>query len=85
VISNQRRAYEGCGAQLEYSGGRLKEIILHPLDLQFDADLQDLGRPRLADPPLGKQIIERVAALSARYGTKIRYDIASNTGRVRIP
>lgn len=55
------------------SDRRLKEITLQPLSLGFRQPRTVRGRPRLADPSLGREIIERLAALSSPFGTEIRY------------
>lgn len=78
----EREAFEGCAAAIRFSGGRLVEIRLLPLDLQFDAPLETRGRPRWADPALGRAIIERIAQRSKRLGTQIRFDAARNEGSV---
>jgi poly-gamma-glutamate synthesis protein (capsule biosynthesis protein) len=80
----KREAFEGCAAALRFRGGRAVEIRLLPLDLQFDAPLGTRGRPRWAEPGLGRAIIERIAQQSARYGTKIRFDAERGEGWVAI-
>jgi poly-gamma-glutamate synthesis protein (capsule biosynthesis protein) len=83
-LLRDRRAYEGCAAALRFRDGKLGEIRLLPLDLQFDARKPARGRPRWADPRQGREIIERIAERSEPYGTKIRFDTASNQGFVEI-
>jgi poly-gamma-glutamate synthesis protein (capsule biosynthesis protein) len=78
----EREAFEGCAAALRFSGGRLMEIRLLPLDLQFDAPLETRGRPRWAQPLLGREIIETIARRSRPFGTRIGYDAAHNQGWV---
>lgn len=78
------KIFEACAARLEYSNGRLTTIELFPLDLQFGTGMDDLGRPQLAGPELGKRIIEEVCLLSAQFGTKIHYDAVTNTGRIDV-
>ena len=78
----RRESYESCAAALRFRGGQLTQIRLLPLDLQFDAPREARGRPRWADPGLGREIIERIAGRSKRYGTQIRYDAARNEGCV---
>jgi poly-gamma-glutamate synthesis protein (capsule biosynthesis protein) len=84
IFPVQREAYEGCAAALRFSGGRLVEIRLLPLDLQFDAPPEVRGRPRWADASLGRAIIERIAQRSRRHGTQIRFDAARNQGLVAV-
>lgn len=61
-LSNNRAAFEGAAAVLRYEAGRLSRIDLLPIDLQFDAEAENRGRPQLADPSLGRRIIARIAA-----------------------
>ncbi|HXF05838.1 MAG TPA: CapA family protein, partial [Blastocatellia bacterium] len=66
--------WESVAAFVQFDGHRrLMEITLQPLSLGFRQPRTVRGRPRLADPALGKEIIERLAALSAPFGTDIRY------------
>lgn len=66
--------WESVAAFVLFDGHRrLTEITLQPLSLGFRQPRTVRGRPRLADPVLGKEIIERLAALSAPFGTEIRY------------
>jgi poly-gamma-glutamate synthesis protein (capsule biosynthesis protein) len=80
----KRESYQGCAAALRLERGRLKEIRLLPLDLQFDAAEEIRGTPRWADPGLGRELIERIAQRSKRYGTAIRFDPARNEGFVSL-
>ena len=82
--SFQPKIFEGCAAQLNYDLGRLKSVALYPIDLQFGANNTDLGRPQLANPKLGKRIIEEIASQSSQFGTKVRYDAGTNTGRIDV-
>jgi poly-gamma-glutamate synthesis protein (capsule biosynthesis protein) len=82
--ASKRHSYQGCAAALRYRDGRLAEIRLLPLDLQFDAAPEARGRPRWADPGLGRAIIERIAQQSRRLGTRIRFDESRNQGSVAL-
>lgn len=77
-----RDVFEGFVAKLEVLNGTVMRIRLTPVDLRFDAKGDGRGRPRLADPDLGRKIIETVAAMSEKYGTRIRYDAVANCGEV---
>ncbi|MEW9834194.1 CapA family protein [Mesorhizobium marinum] len=79
-LGSKRKTFEAVAAVLQFDGRRIERIRLLPLDLQFDADAEIRGRPRLADPRLGRKIIEEIAALSRRRGTIVRYDAALNEG-----
>jgi hypothetical protein len=72
--------FEGFTATVSFADGRLSRISLIPLDLQFDAADERYGRPRIAAPELGRRIVEEVAALSRRFGTRIVYNTATNRG-----
>ncbi len=52
---------------------RLAGITLQPITLGFRQIRTVRGRPRMADPQQSREIIERLAALSAPFGTEIRY------------
>jgi poly-gamma-glutamate synthesis protein (capsule biosynthesis protein) len=80
----KRESYQGCAAALRIEQGKLREIRLLPLDLQFDAAEEIRGIPRWADPALGRELIERIARRSQRYGTEVRFDAARNQGLVSL-
>jgi poly-gamma-glutamate synthesis protein (capsule biosynthesis protein) len=80
----KRESYQGCAAALRVEQGRVVEIRLLPLDLQFDAAEEIRGTPRWADPELGRELIERIARRSQRYGTQLRYDPERNQGFVAL-
>jgi poly-gamma-glutamate synthesis protein (capsule biosynthesis protein) len=80
----ERESYEGCAALLRFRKGVLAELRLLPLDLQFDAAGEGRGRPRWADPGLGRRIIERIAGQSRRHGTQIDFDPDRCEGRVEL-
>lgn len=51
----------------------LEEIRLYPISLGFGRPRTQRGRPLFAGEALGKAIIQRLADLSAPFGTKITY------------
>lgn len=53
-----------------YEHGRAREIRLYPVVTESSRSGTD-GRPRPADAATGREILERVIALSAPYGTRI--------------
>jgi poly-gamma-glutamate synthesis protein (capsule biosynthesis protein) len=79
-VDVRRRMFEGFTATVSFADGRLSRISLIPIDLQFDAADERYGRPRIAAPELGRRIVEEVAALSRRFGTRIVYNTATNRG-----
>ena len=55
----------------EFSGGKLKEIKIYPIDQGFGRPRPQRGRPVLAEGEVAERVIDRVTRLSRRYGTKI--------------
>ena len=51
----------------------LARVELYPLDLGFGKPRWQRGRPVLADGKLGQEIIDKVARLSARRGTEVKW------------
>ncbi len=74
-------------AEVEFRGGRLAEIRLHPVDLGLGTPRRRrAGRPLLAEGETATAIIERFARLSARYGTTVELDRRPGpVGVIRIP
>jgi len=65
-----------------YRHGEVSEIRLYPVIIESSRARTD-GRPRPADPQQARLILERIRALSAPYGTKIR--ILNGVGIIRGP
>ncbi len=78
--SAKKKSFEGCAAKLCFSGKKLVEIQLLPLDLHFGANRKDNGRPALAGPELGKNIIQEIAKNSKSFGTSVLYKQDQNIG-----
>jgi poly-gamma-glutamate synthesis protein (capsule biosynthesis protein) len=57
----------------EFRDKKLQRIELYPLDLGFGKPRWQRGRPVLADEKLGREIIDKVASLSRRRGTEVRW------------
>lgn len=83
-LFSEPKTFEGFAAKVSIVGNRVTGIRLLPIDLQFDAPDERRGRPQLAAPPMGKRIVEQVAALSRPFGTRIHYDEYENCGRIEI-
>jgi poly-gamma-glutamate capsule biosynthesis protein CapA/YwtB (metallophosphatase superfamily) len=60
-------------AKCQFSGKQLSRIDLYPLDLGFGKPRWQRGRPVLADDKLGQEIIDKVARLSKRRGTEVKW------------
>ncbi len=84
-LDRKAKTFEGVAAVLDFGGKTLERIRLLPLDLRYGAAPELRGRPRLADPELGRKIIDDVARLSRPHGTMVRYDAATNQGFVEVP
>lgn len=65
--------WESVVASPVFEAGRLREIRLLPITLGFQTPRARRGRPMAASPEHGRRIIERLARLSAPYGTRIEY------------
>ncbi len=76
-------AWESVIARARFEGKRLAALELHPISLGFGLPRGRRGRPTLADAPLARKIVERLARLSEPYGTRIALE--GRVGRVAIP
>ncbi len=65
--------YESVIAVPTFDGDRLVGLKLHPIELNYEAPRSQRGTPRLAPPDVGRKIIQRLAELSAAFGTTIAY------------
>jgi poly-gamma-glutamate capsule biosynthesis protein CapA/YwtB (metallophosphatase superfamily) len=74
--------WESVVAVVKFDRSNLKSVELHPIDLGTKLPRPQRGTPRLADAALSKKIIDRVARLSAPYGTRMRF--TNNIGVVDI-
>jgi poly-gamma-glutamate synthesis protein (capsule biosynthesis protein) len=66
--------YESVVAVPTFKGSEMIALRLYPIDLARTAPVSQRGTPRLADEATGRKIIERLASVSAPYGTKIVYE-----------
>ncbi|MEN9419067.1 MAG: hypothetical protein RI988_2687 [Pseudomonadota bacterium] len=62
--------WEGCLAEVDFAGGGLRRVRLHPLDLGFGTRRSERGRPVLAQGTRADPILERLATLSRRHSTR---------------
>ncbi|RYD94942.1 MAG: CapA family protein [Sphingomonadales bacterium] len=81
-IFSDPRLYEGAIAVMRFTGGKVSEIRLHPVDLGVGATGAARGVPRAADPQVAQRILERLARLSKPFGTDIR--IEKGVGVIRV-
>ena len=63
--------WESVVAVSEFKGRAVTAIKFYPVDLGFRVPRPHQGTPRLAEPELGRKILERLAKMSDIYGTKI--------------
>jgi hypothetical protein len=73
--------WESAIARMDFDGGRIA-IELHPVELARHATGHQLGTPRLAKDDCAARIVERVARLSAPFGTRVLH--ADGTGRIEV-
>src|SRR3954454_13710998 len=75
--------YQSVVTTTRFEKGRLAEIRLHPVDLNYTARGADRGVPRLAAPEVARTILERLQRLSQPFGTPIA--IEQGVGVIRPP
>ncbi|HWE76282.1 MAG TPA: CapA family protein [Stellaceae bacterium] len=66
--------WHGLAAACDFRGGKLAQLVLHPLDLGHGTPRAQRGRPMLAEGKTAATILDRVKRLSERYGTKLAID-----------
>ena len=68
---SDRLIWESVVAIPKFRGSQLVELALHPISLGFGKPRSERGRPMLADPELGKKILDDLIKLSVPFGTTI--------------
>ena len=63
--------WENVFAICEFAERKLKEIRIYPIDQGFGRPRPQRGRPLLAEGEVAERVLDRVARLSKRYGTKV--------------
>jgi len=63
--------WENMFAVCQFSKTKLTEIKIYPIDQGFGRPRPQRGRPMLAEGEVADRVIDRVARLSQRYGTKV--------------
>ena len=63
--------WQSAVAVCNYSGGDLREVVLHPIDLGFGRPIPQRGRPLLAAEPIARQTLEWLQQVSRPFGTEI--------------
>jgi poly-gamma-glutamate synthesis protein (capsule biosynthesis protein) len=72
---------ESVTAQLDYNGGKLKSILLRPIEFGYDAPMSQHGIPRKPKPEVAARILKRIQRMSAAFGTKV--EIEGELGYIR--
>lgn len=75
--------FESVIAVSRFTGGRISEIRLYPIDLGVHAQGAMRGVPATANAVVGRRILERLQRLSQPFGTSIA--IENGIGIIRIP
>lgn len=83
-VAAKPEVWQGMAPRLELRRGRVVGIELLPVDLGWGEPPGTRGLPRRATGGLARQIIDRVARRSRRYGTRIRYVEGPEAGRVEL-
>lgn len=69
----KRFYWESVVASCQWEEGELTGVRLYPIELGFQLPRPVRGRPMLAEGEAGRRIIQRLAELSAPYGTEVTW------------
>jgi len=72
---------ESISAQVNYDDGKIKEIILRPIEFGYDAPLSQHGIPRVPKTEVAMRILKRMQRMSAEFGTTV--EIENELGIIR--
>ncbi|MDO4177964.1 MAG: CapA family protein [Phascolarctobacterium sp.] len=72
-LAVDHQCYESAMASFKITDGKISDIELIPLELNFKAGRALRGRPGFAGPEAAERIIGEIAELSAPYGTYIQF------------
>jgi poly-gamma-glutamate synthesis protein (capsule biosynthesis protein) len=81
-VLQRPRYWETIVPRCTYEDGELVAVELYPVDLGMDEPRPRRGRPTLASGDRAAEIIDRLADLSAQFGTEIWMD--GNVGVVEL-
>ncbi|MBV8083898.1 MAG: CapA family protein, partial [Chloroflexi bacterium] len=74
--------WQSAVATVDFCGGKLDQIVLHPVDLGFETHKRSQrGRPVLADGAVADEILNRFRDLSAPFGTRL--EVVDGRGVIR--
>jgi poly-gamma-glutamate synthesis protein (capsule biosynthesis protein) len=80
----RQSTHEGVIALVRFGAKGAAEIRLIPVDLSYGQPIPVRGRPKVADPQLGREIIADVTERSKSFRTTVRYLEPENLGVVTI-
>ena len=72
---------ESISAQVNYDGGKIKEILLRPIEFGYDAPISQHGIPRVPKPHVAERILKRMQRMSKVFGTEV--EIEGEIGVIR--
>ncbi|AEF84803.1 bacterial capsule synthesis protein [Treponema primitia ZAS-2] len=72
---------ESVTAQLDYDGGKIKQILIRPIEFGYDAPMSQHGIPRTPKPEVAARILKRLQRMSEALGTKV--EIQGGTGLIK--
>jgi len=70
-----RRMLESVIANFDFKDGKITNIVLTPIELNFDKEIWQSGNPRIS---YNHNIIERLSDMSISFNTKIKLDAHGN-------
>ena len=68
--------------KLTYDEGKLKQIVVHPIEFGYDAPISQNGMPRVPKANVADRILKRVQRLCEPFGTKV--EIEGELGIIRL-
>ena len=69
--------WQGCLAKVNFEGGDLARVEVHPVDMGYGTRRAERGRPLLAVGECADRTLDRFARLSARHGSAFRREGAA--------
>lgn len=73
-LADEWTAWHDAVAMVEFRAGKPARIRLHPIELGYRQPRGQRGRPILAEPTVGREVLDLFAKLSKPYGTEIRVE-----------
>jgi len=74
-LMRDRRMLESVIANFDFKDGKITNIVLTPIELNFDKEIWQSGNPRIS---YNHNIIERLSDMSISFNTKIKLDAHGN-------